>query len=86
MFCGKCGKEIEDDALTCKYCRASTEEVLDDQPTIGLDEMIAHQEARKASEKKEEFQAKYSRKDRRCLCQRHRLEVLHRQVCRMGSS
>ncbi len=52
MFCGKCGKEIEDDALTCKYCRASTEEVLDDQPTIGLDEMIAHQEARKASEKK----------------------------------
>lgn len=58
MFCGKCGKEIEDDALTCKYCGASTEEVLDDQPTIGLDEMIAHQEARKASEKKEEFQAK----------------------------
>ena len=58
MFCGKCGEEIEDDALTCKYCGASTEEVLDDQPTIGLDEMIAHQEARKASEKKEEFQAK----------------------------
>lgn len=59
MFCGKCGKEIEDDALTCKYCGASTEEELDemdDQPTIGLDEMIAHQEARKATEKKEEAQ------------------------------
>lgn len=26
MFCGNCGKEIENSASTCKWCRASVEE------------------------------------------------------------
>ena len=50
MFCKKCGKQIDDDAIFCKYCGAKLAEVKIDEPV----EQIEKEETEKAPNKRKE--------------------------------
>ena len=40
MYCKRCGKEIEDDSIFCKYCGTSTKEIKTEEYKVSSEDLV----------------------------------------------